>query len=301
VRMARPAMNELRVALLSLSVVALACSSSSRGLPASMLGVDGGSGDVAMGADGEISRADSAVTAGADGRTGGGGDVASGTDAESVDVATDAESVDVATDAESVDVATDAGSVDVAVRGGSDVQPGTDGPSGDVGAGTDGDAGTGPDSMLSGDGSGHPDVAPAVGDDGGAPATCNDPNFPVACPPRGNVPATCWTAGTMCTSITRCGDQLRSCSTAGAYYDCTAMTCLLSSPDGGVECGDPLYPVSCPAKGDVPSLCWTAGTICSTLRRCGNDFRSCLTPGYHFSCEDQRCVPDQDGGSGDAG
>jgi len=121
---------------------------------------------------------------------------------------------------------------------------------------------------------------------------------------RGEVPAICWSAGTDCSTIAKCGDQFKSCTAANAHYDCTEMRCVFgnSTGDGGTSaCGDPAFPVSCPARGDVPALCWSAGTVCSTLVRCGNDFKSCLAPGYHFSCTENKCVADGTGAPADAG
>jgi hypothetical protein len=118
------------------------------------------------------------------------------------------------------------------------------------------------------------------------------------------VPAICWSAGTNCSSITKCGDQFRSCTSPNATYSCAEMRCEFtsSSGDGGVtECGDPAFPVACPATAEVPRLCWSPGTICSTLNRCGNDFKSCLAAGYKFSCTEMRCVPDTSAPGPDAG
>jgi hypothetical protein len=123
----------------------------------------------------------------------------------------------------------------------------------------------------------------------------------VSCPARGEVPPICWSAGTDCSTVTKCGDQFRSCTSPNARFDCTEMRCITgtSTGDGGLaECGDPTYPVSCPATADVPKLCWTPGTICSTIGRCGNEFKSCQAAGYRFSCTEQKCVPGgADGGA----
>jgi hypothetical protein len=91
-----------------------------------------------------------------------------------------------------------------------------------------------------------------------------------------------------------------SCVTPGTYYDCKEMKCLyMSGTDGGAECGA-AFPVSCPAIGDVPKLCWSSGTVCSTLTRCGNDFKSCLVAGYRFDCNSGQCVPNLGGPPPDA-
>jgi hypothetical protein len=114
-----------------------------------------------------------------------------------------------------------------------------------------------------------------------------------AIPP--DVPAICWSAGTACSTITKCGDQFRSCNDPAFHYDCASNTCVKpTSGDGGAvaDCPDMLYPVACPSRGDVPALCWSAGTICSTINRCGNDFKSCQAAGYTFSCTANMCLRD---------
>jgi hypothetical protein len=133
------------------------------------------------------------------------------------------------------------------------------------------------------------------GGSGGTPSVCSDPAYPKYCPATPDVPAICWSAGTECSTITKCGNDYRSCLSPNFRYDCAANSCVSSTVgDGGVvaQCPDMLYPVACPAKGDVPALCWSPGTICSTLNRCGNDFKSCQAAGYTFSCTANMCVPD---------
>jgi len=131
------------------------------------------------------------------------------------------------------------------------------------------------------------------GSGGGTPSPCMDPAYPVSCPANNGVPAICWSAGTDCSTLTKCGDQFRSCLSASTHFDCTQMTCVPNAGvDAGPECGDPSYPVPCPERGDVQKLCWSNGTICSTISRCGNDFKSCKAAGFHFDCTQQRCVAD---------
>lgn len=174
------------------------------------------------------------------------------------------------------------------------------------GGGVGGTAGVG--SGAGGSGSAQTDASVpggGGGTGGGMSNACPDPKFPVPCPALNAVPALCWSAGTACSTITKCGNDFVSCTSANAHYECAEMHCVLSVPDGGTECGDPTFPVSCPATADVPKLCWSPGTVCSTVGKCGNDFNSCLSAGYHFSCTDHKCVPDTatDGGvtSPDAG
>lgn len=141
---------------------------------------------------------------------------------------------------------------------------------------------------------------------GSTPSPCSDPKFPVSCAARGDVPAICWSPGTNCSTIAKCGDQFFSCTTPNAHYDCKEMRCVFDNPsgDGGVECGDPNFPVSCPAIGDVPKLCWSSGTVCSTLVKCGTEFKSCLAAGYRYDCATAKCVQGSatppDAGSGQA-
>jgi hypothetical protein len=164
--------------------------------------------------------------------------------------------------------------------------------------GPDGAAGSGPPSGSAATDASAPTGGPGggyggSGGGGGTPSACSDPAYPVSCPAHGDVPAICWSPGTDCSTLTKCGDQFRSCTSATSHFDCAAMRCISAAEsDGGTGCGDPAYPVACPAHGDVPDLCWSSGTICSTIGRCGNDFKSCLGAGYHFDCTVQRCVAD---------
>jgi hypothetical protein len=128
--------------------------------------------------------------------------------------------------------------------------------------------------------------------------------YPKECPARGDVPAICWSEGTDCSTVTKCGMEFRSCNSSDFRFDCASMTCVSSTAgDGGAvaACSGNAYPVACPAKDDVPALCWSPGTICSTLTRCGNEFKSCQAAGYHFSCTTWMCVPDTAGPAPDAG
>jgi hypothetical protein len=138
---------------------------------------------------------------------------------------------------------------------------------------------------------------------GGTPSACPDPKFPVSCPPANGVPAVCWSPGTNCGTIAKCGEQFFSCTSPNAHYDCALMRCEFNSTgDGGAtECGDPNFPVACPAIGEVPRLCWSSGTICSTLVRCGTEFKSCLASGYRYDCATAKCVPDTGTPPADAG
>jgi hypothetical protein len=178
----------------------------------------------------------------------------------------------------------------------------TGGGAGGAGGVGSGSPGTGGSPSGGGAGGGAGSYGGGGGTGGAAPSPCMDPSFPVSCPMHDGVPASCWSIGTECSTIAKCGDQFRSCTSANAHYDCTEMRCVYNSStgDGGTECGDPSYPVACPAIGEVPKLCWSSGTICSTLTRCGTEFKSCLSAGYHFSCTEQRCVADT-GGAPDGG
>jgi hypothetical protein len=80
------------------------------------------------------------------------------------------------------------------------------------------------------------------------------------------------------------------------------------SGDGGVASGDgptadnlscknPSFPVPCPPKDGVPTMCWSLGTVCSTITNCDGKFRSCRSPGHHVDCQMMRCLrDDMDGG-----
>jgi hypothetical protein len=165
--------------------------------------------------------------------------------------------------------------------------PGVDGA---AGSGSPGGTAAGDAGVPSGTGGSY---GGGGGGAGGTPSPCQDPMFPVSCPGLNEVPALCWSAGTDCSTLTKCGNDFKSCTSPGAHFDCTQMTCV---GPAGMECGQPEFPVSCPGLDDVPKLCWSAGTVCSTISRCGNDFKSCVSPGYRFDCTQQRCVPAPDGG-----
>jgi hypothetical protein len=176
------------------------------------------------------------------------------------------------------------------------------GQAGATGTGGAGSGGVGPGSgspatdasVPSGGGGVSGGYGGSGGAGGGTPSPCPDPKYPASCPARNDVPSICWSAGTICSTIAKCGDQFFSCTTPGAHYDCAEMRCVYdSSGDGGaaVECGDPAFPVSCPAIGDVPKLCWSSGTVCSSLIRCGTEFKSCLASGYRYDCATFKCVP----------
>ena len=184
---------------------------------------------------------------------------------------------------------------------------------GDGGTNSGGDALAGGGTGGSGVGSPAPDGGSTSGGgggtygggigDGGIPSACSDPALPVSCPEHNGVPATvCWSPGTSCSTIAKCGDQFFSCTSPNAQYDCAQMRCLytVAGVDGGVECGDPAYPVACPGTAEVPQMCWSPGTKCSTLSRCGDhDFRSCIADGYRFNCATSQCLP-YAGGTPDA-
>jgi hypothetical protein len=132
--------------------------------------------------------------------------------------------------------------------------------------------------------------------------------YPVSCPALGDVPAICWSTGTDCSTVTKCGNDFRSCNAPNSHFDCSTMTCVSSTAgDGGAvaQCSGTGFPVACPAKDDVPALCWSPGTVCSTISRCNNEFKSCQAAGYHFSCALFMCVPDTasatDAGAADVG
>lgn len=151
-----------------------------------------------------------------------------------------------------------------------------------------------PDAATSGGGGSTGGGSYGGGGAGGTPSVCSDPAYPQMCPMRGEVPAICWSAGTACSTIVKCGDQFRSCNSPTATYDCASNACVVSgsTEDGGTSsCAEP-YPRFCPGKGDVPAICWSKNTVCSTIGRCGNDFKSCELAGFHFSCGDNKCVAD---------
>ncbi len=51
-------------------------------------------------------------------------------------------------------------------------------------------------------------------------------SFPVGCPARGSVPATCWPANTVCSTVADCGaGDYESCTDSSLIVDCTTLTC----------------------------------------------------------------------------
>jgi len=64
---------------------------------------------------------------------------------------------------------------------------------------------------------------------------CSKPEYPVQCAANANYPtANCWSAGTICSTITQCSDgKGYSCKSASQSYDCVAKTCV----DGAAGAG----------------------------------------------------------------
>ena len=68
-----------------------------------------------------------------------------------------------------------------------------------------------------------------------------------------------------------------------------------SVPIGGAGgsselCPQPTFPVLCPALGGVPILCWSAGTVCSTIMNCNGAWGSCSSASMHVDCPTGSCV-----------
>lgn len=116
---------------------------------------------------------------------------------------------------------------------------------------------------------------------------CKDPKFPVFCPPRGDVAASCWTAGTICSTVTSCGGVYKACSTAGSVVDCAASTCVKppASDAGGAE-----HVVDCTWSDPSPKRCACTPKDSSTgpvriTGKCEKDpsfapMRCCASSGY---------------------
>jgi hypothetical protein len=68
----------------------------------------------------------------------------------------------------------------------------------------------------------------------GDPA-CRGMNYPVSCPARNGAPASCWSAGTICSTVALCNGKLRSCTSSSRHYDCVAMRCVRNDVDGGAD------------------------------------------------------------------
>ena len=69
---------------------------------------------------------------------------------------------------------------------------------------------------------------------------CSKPEYPVQCAANANYPtANCWSAGTICSTITQCPDgKGYSCKSASQSYDCAAKTCVDGAGGAGGAGGE---------------------------------------------------------------
>ncbi len=111
---------------------------------------------------------------------------------------------------------------------------------------------------------------------------CTNSSSSVGCPAIAGFPASCWSTGTICSSITNCSGVGHSCFNSNDYFDCATAQCL--------HCSDP-YPVACPAVGSVSAGCWLAGTVCSTITNCSGVGHACLDPNQYYDCTSASCKP----------
>ncbi len=59
--------------------------------------------------------------------------------------------------------------------------------------------------------------------------SCSAADGPLYCPALGAVPAACWPAGIVCSTVVACGASYFGCKDPSRHYDCTMMKCVLSS------------------------------------------------------------------------
>ncbi|MGZ3418109.1 MAG: hypothetical protein ACXVEE_09615 [Polyangiales bacterium] len=97
---------------------------------------------------------------------------------------------------------------------------------------------------------------------------CADPKYPVYCPALGDVPANCWSTGTLCGSVANCSGTYHSCTSSGYHYDCTKSTCVADST-GGTGGSTSCDPASCksfsncvPGYGCMTCYQWCDGSVC---------------------------------------
>jgi hypothetical protein len=132
---------------------------------------------------------------------------------------------------------------------------------GSSGSGGDGGSGTG------------------TGGDGGG---CSNPQYPHACPALGTVPASCWTAATVCSTVTDCGGgDYKACSSADETVDCVNMKCVCAS--GQADCTDGCVDL----KTDAAN-CGTCGHACSAGQSCLGG-TCCATPAAGGVCNLPSC------------
>ena len=78
---------------------------------------------------------------------------------------------------------------------------------------------------------------------------CPDPDFPDFCPPLGDVPANCWSAGVACGTVVDCAGEHHGCLSSDYIFDCDSGTCVstggASSASGGDDSSGCSYDSEC--------------------------------------------------------
>jgi hypothetical protein len=129
------------------------------------------------------------------------------------------------------------------------------------------------------------------------PRACSG-DYPQSCPAMGEFGPGCWAARIDCSTRKICGSQSRAC-TMGRTVDCRYRADYCVFP--GEVCRDPMFPVSCPAMGDVGPKCFgrepgDPAIDCNGRVVCeGERSATYCFVGYRVDCtkpdDESRCVP----------
>jgi hypothetical protein len=125
--------------------------------------------------------------------------------------------------------------------------------------------------------------------------TCDDAQFPIWCPGKGSVSdggtfQGCWSADTVCSTVTNCAGTLKACNSAQYAFDCAANKCVATSADAGKEAAPP--PACEAGLAACSGQCANLQTDSANCGACGH---SCATGTQCFA--GQCCAPPAAGGS----
>lgn len=110
---------------------------------------------------------------------------------------------------------------------------GSGGAGGSSGSGGKGDSG----------GAGGNGGSGGAGGAGSSGNSCTNPSYPVLCPATGSVPASCWSSGTVCSTVADCNGTYKACSSTNEHVDCNTKTCVRTCASDEFQDG-------------LHSLCW---------------------------------------------
>ena len=118
-----------------------------------------------------------------------------------------------------------------------------------------------------------------------------DPKFPVPCPAKNGVAASCWAPGTDCSTVTSCNGTPAACM-PNRVVDCAMQKCVATTMPPPGDCTYPAFPTYCPPVGAYKGGCFETGTACSTVVDCGGDHLACKSTDYVSDCVDkEKCLP----------